>query len=161
MKQDKSNEVLIKKIFADTDYKLTYQPNMEDYLLSHACFVVPACFACCYTNANLKKIAKDKIYLDRIIQANIERYSALEKARHKILPNDEDYRSKRYYKICFFLYRLLCFTSLGKICVSDQAMNATSEMLTLNSDLKRIFDETNANYDQWKSSQNEVSSYLK
>ena len=161
LKQNESNEALIKKIFADTDYKLTYQPNMEDYLLSHACFVVPACFACYYTNGNLKKISNDKIYLDRVIQANIEGYSALEKAGHKILPDDEDYKSKRYYKICFFLYRLLCFTSLGKICVSDHAMNATSEMSALNSDLKRIFDKTNANYDQWKSLEKEVSSYLK
>lgn len=161
LKQDKSNEILIKKIFADTDYKVTYQPNMEDYLLSHACFVVPACFACYYTNGNLKKISKDKAYLDRIIQANIEGYSALEKAGHKILPDDEDYNSKRYYKICFFLYKLLCSTSLGKICVSDHAMNAIEEMSALNNDLKRIFDENNANYDQWKSLENEVSAYLK
>lgn len=45
----------------------------------------------------------------------------------------------------------MCATSLGKICVSDHAMNATGEMSALNRDLKQFFDETGAEYPVWKS----------
>ena len=40
-----SNEKLIRKIFTDTKYKVVYEPRMEDYLLCHAAFVIPAAFA--------------------------------------------------------------------------------------------------------------------
>ncbi len=40
-----SNERLIGEIFNGTKYKVTYEPNMGDYLLCHAAFVIPAVFA--------------------------------------------------------------------------------------------------------------------
>ena len=40
-----SNKALIDEIFAGTRYKVVYQPNMGDYLLCHAAFVMPAAFA--------------------------------------------------------------------------------------------------------------------
>lgn len=42
---DRSNEQLIGQIFDGTKYKVVYEPNMEDYLLCHAAFVMPAAFA--------------------------------------------------------------------------------------------------------------------
>ena len=50
-----SNKHLIDQIFDGTKYKVTYEPNMEDYLLCHAAFVLPAAFACYKTDGNLKK----------------------------------------------------------------------------------------------------------
>ena len=41
-----SNEQLIGQIFAGTKYKVTYEPNMGDYLLFHAAFVLPLAFSC-------------------------------------------------------------------------------------------------------------------
>ncbi len=35
-----SNKQLIEKIFNGTKYKVVYEPNMEDYLLCHAAFVL-------------------------------------------------------------------------------------------------------------------------
>ena len=40
-----SNEALIHQIFEGTKFKVVYEPNMEDYLLCHAAFVMPAAFA--------------------------------------------------------------------------------------------------------------------
>ena len=37
-----SNAELIGEIFGGTKYKVVYEPNMEDYLLCHAAFVMPA-----------------------------------------------------------------------------------------------------------------------
>lgn len=49
-----SNEALIGRIFEGTKYKVAYEPNMGDYLLCHAAFVLPAAFACYKTDGDLK-----------------------------------------------------------------------------------------------------------
>ena len=50
-----SDKQLIGRIFHGTKYKVVYEPNMEDYLLCHAAFVMPAAFACYKTDGDLKK----------------------------------------------------------------------------------------------------------
>ena len=72
-----SQEALVQEIFAGTKYKVTYEPNMEDYLLCHAAFVLPAVFACYKTDGDLKKLKRDNAYLNRLIDANIEGYRAI------------------------------------------------------------------------------------
>ena len=54
-----SNEALIGQIFAGTKYKVAYEPNMGDYLLCHAAFVLPVAFACYKTDGDLKKLKGD------------------------------------------------------------------------------------------------------
>lgn len=81
-----SNERLIGEIFGGTKYKVVYQPDMEDYLLCHAAFVIPAAFACYKTDGNLKKLRGNTEYLNRLIDANIEGYRAIKNAGHEILP---------------------------------------------------------------------------
>lgn len=71
LRSDPSNEKLIGKIFDNTKYKVVYEPNMEDYLLCHAAFVIPATFACYKTDGNLKKLKGNTAYLNRLIEANI------------------------------------------------------------------------------------------
>ncbi len=159
LKNVRSNEQLIREIFAGTKVKATYQPNMGDYLLCHAAFVTPVAFACYYTDGDLKRIKKNKAYLNQIIDANIEGYSAIENAGHEILPDpDKNYHSRRYRRMCYTVYKIMCATVIGKICASDHALNATEEMSALNEGLKKFFDAHRAvcpNYrklekDAWK-----------
>ena len=70
-----SNKQLIGQIFCGTKYKVVYEPNMEDYLLCHAAFVMPAVFACYKTDGDLKKLRRNTVYLGRVIDANIEGYT--------------------------------------------------------------------------------------
>lgn len=96
-----SNERLIGQIFEGTKYKVVYEPNMGDYLLCHAAFVIPATFACYKTDGNLKKLKGATEYLNRLIDANIEGYRAIRNAGHEILPrSDKDFESKAYRKLC-------------------------------------------------------------
>lgn len=156
-----SNEALIHEIFAGTKYKVVYESNMEDFLLCHAAFVLPAVFACYKTDGDLKKCKGDTAYLSRLIDANIEGYRAIKNAEHEILPrSDADFESAAYRKTCLRFFKLLCATSLGKICVSDHAMNATGEMAALNRDLKQFFDETGAKYPTWQELEKEAGKYL-
>ena len=157
-----SNAGLIGEIFRGTKYKVVYEPNMEDYLLCHAAFVMPAVFACYKTDGNLKKLRGNTTYLNRLIDANIEGYRAIKNAGHEILPKaDADFESKKYRKTCLRFFKLMCATSLGKLCASDHAMNAIDEMSALNRDIKRFFDENGAAYPVWQELERETGRYLR
>ena len=157
-----SNEPLIGRIFEGTKYKAVYQPNMGDYLLCHAAFVIPAAFACYKTDGNLKKLKGNTAYLSRMIDANIEGYRAIRNAGHEILPKEgEDFEGAAYRKTCLRFFKLMCATSLGTICASDHAMNAVGEMSALNRDLKAFFDEQGAPYPVWRELEGEAGRYLK
>lgn len=157
-----SNEALIGQIFQGTKYKVVYEPNMGDYLLCHAAFVLPAAFACYHTDGDLKKLKGDTAYLSRMLDANIEGYRAIRNAGHTILPKeDTDFEGAAYRRTCLRFFRLMCATSLGKICASDHAMNAVEEMSALNRDLKRFFDENGASYPVWQSLEKDAGKYLR
>ena len=157
-----SKERLVQEIFAGTKYKVTYEPNVGDYLLCHAAFVLPAVFACYKTDGNLKKQKGDNAYLNRLIDANIGGYRAIRNAGHEILPDaDKEFEGAKYRKTCFRFFKLMCATVLGKICASDHAMNAVDEMRALNRDMKAFFDVTGAKYPVWKTLEAECGSYLR
>ncbi len=157
-----SNEGLIRQIFDGTKFRVVYEPNMGDYLLCHAAFVIPAAFACYKTDGDLKKLKGNTAYLNRLIDANIEGYRAIRNAGHEILPKaDTEFEGAAYRKTCLRFFKLMCATSLGKICASDHAMNAVDEMGALNRDLKRFFDEKGAEYPVWRELEKECGRYLK
>lgn len=157
-----SNEQLIGRIFGDTKYKVIYESNMEDFLLCHAAFVLPAVFACYKTDGDLKKLKGNTAYLNRLVDANIEGYHAIKNAGHSILPKeDENFESEAYRKTCLRFFKLMCATIIGKICVSDHAMNAVDEMSALNLDMKKFFDENGAEYPVWTELEKECGRYLK
>ena len=157
-----SQEALVGEIFAGTRYKVEYEPNMGDYLLCHAAFVIPAAFACYKTDGDLKKLKGNTAYLNRLIDANIEGYRAIRSAGHEILPKgDKDFEGAAYRKTCLRFFKLMCATSLGKICASDHAMNAVEEMSALDRDLERFFAENGAEYPVWKALEKECGRYIK
>ena len=157
-----SQERPVQEIFEGTKYKVTYEPNTEDYLLCHAAFVLPVVFACYKTDGSLKKLKKDNAYLNRLIDANIEGYRAIRNAGHEILPDaDKEFEGEAYRTTCFRFFKLMCATVLGKICASDHAMNAVDEMSALNRDMKAFFDATGAECPVWQSLEAECGDCLK
>ena len=156
-----SNEGLISRIFDGAKYRVAYEPNMGDYLLCHAAFVLPAAFACYKTDGSLKRLKGNTAYLGRMIDANIDGYRAIRSAGHEILPKgDQDFEGAAYRKTCLRFFKLMCATSLGKICASDHAMNAIDEMSALNRDLKQFFDQNGAEYPVWRQLEKEAAKYL-
>lgn len=156
-----SDEQLMQKIFAGTGYKVTYEPNMGDYLLCHAAFVLPVAFACYKTDGDLKRLKGDTAYFNKMADANVEGYRALKNSGHAILPkDDEEFEGEKYRKTCVKFFTLMCATGLGKVCASDHAMNAIEEMSTLNRDLKKLFEENGASYPVWKEMEKDAEKYL-
>lgn len=134
---------------------------MGDYLLCHAAFVLPTAFACYKTDGDLKKLKGNTAYLSRMIDANIEGCRAIRSAGHTILPKeDTDFESAAYRKTCLRFFKLICAASLGKICVSDHAMDAVDEMSALDRDLKRFFEEAGADDPVWQALEREAGKYL-
>ena len=163
IKGHRLNESLINSIFHRSGYRVAYEDHMESYLLSHAAYVLPIVFACYKADGNLRKLRNDKKYLNRIIDANIEGYRAIEKAGYMIRPaSDSNYESEDYRRLCYRFLRLLCtFKGLGRICAADHAMNAVDEMRALNRDIKEIFDQAGAEYSIWKSLEEAAEAYIK
>ena len=111
---------------------------------------------------DLKKLRGETAYLSRMLDANIEGYRAIRNAGHVILPkSDADFEGAAYRKTCLRFFRLMCATSLGKLCASDHAMNAVGEMGALDRDLKAFFDEHGADYPVWRALEQEAGRYLK
>ena len=161
LKDAPSSEPLIREIFDGTRIKATYQPNMGDYLLCHAAFVTPVAFACYYCDGDLRRIKNNKAYLNQIIDANIEGYAAIEKAGHEILPaSDKDYRSRKYRRMCYLVYKIMCATVIGKICASDHALNAVEEMSALNNGMKSFFDAHQAYCPNYRKLERDAGRYL-
>ena len=89
------------------------------------------------------------------------KYRAIRNAGHEILPKaDSDFEGKAYRRTCLCFFKLMCATSLGKICASDHAMNAVDEMSALNRDLKAFFEENGAAYPAWRELEQEAGRYL-
>ena len=110
---------------------------------------------------DLKKLRGDTAYLSRVLDANIEGYRAIRDAGHTILPKeDADFEGEKYRKTCLRFFKLMCATSLGKLCASDHAMNAIDEMSALNRDLKKFFDANGAAYPVWQALEAEAGRYL-
>ena len=157
-----SGKALIDEVFAGTKIKAVYEPNMGDYLLCHAAFVLPAAFACYKTDGDLRKLKGNTAYLNRLIDANLEGYRAIRNAGHEILPKaDKNFESAAYRKTCLRFFKLMCATSLGKICASDHAMNAVEEMNALNGDIRQFFENTGAAYPTWQALEQECGRYLR
>ena len=134
---------------------------MGDYLLCHAAFVLPAAFACYATDGQLKKLKGNTAYLTKLLEANIEGYRAIRQAGHEILPaEDANFESESYRKTVLRFFRLMCATVLGKICVSDHAMNAVDEMSALNRDIKAFYDKVGAAYPVWQELEIGATRYL-
>ena len=97
----------------------------------------------------------------QLLDANIEGYRAIRNAGHTILPKeDADFEGEKYRRTCLRFFKLMCATSLGKLCASDHAMNAIDEMSALNRDLRKFFDEHGAAYPVWQELEAEAGRYL-
>jgi 2-dehydropantoate 2-reductase len=162
VKGSQLNKQFIDSIFKGTKYKIVYEPNMEDWLLCHAAAVIPAAFACYYTDGNLKKVKKDKDYLNKLVDAVIEGYAAIKMAGHSLLPkSEESFETKKFKRVNYRLFKILAATFLGRICVSDHAMNAVDEMGKLALDLQKFMDESGAKYPVWTELKQNTCGYLK
>ena len=134
---DISND-FIRKIFKETKIKVNIDNKMNDYLKSHACAVLPLVFASYKVNGNLKLLKKDKEYSLKIMDAIVEGYNVLKALGYEILPKNEYETCANKKKLCAFIYRFMFSNFIGKICISDHAMNTKKEFILLNTEFENL-----------------------
>jgi 2-dehydropantoate 2-reductase len=122
---------LLEKAFSGTHFHFNYTEKMDEWLKSHAAFILPIALACYYTNGNLKRIAGDKKFLNLMIDAIDDAYRILEACGYSVEPkeNAEYVRDKR--QKCYRMFKVLCATPLGRLACCDHAMAAKDEMRCL------------------------------
>ncbi|WP_022763428.1 ketopantoate reductase family protein [Butyrivibrio sp. AD3002] len=161
LKGNPSGEAFIRNVFSGTNFKVVYEPNMTDWLLCHAASVIPIAFACYYANGDIKKLKRDKAYINRIMDATIAAYAILEDNGHEIMPDsDKDFRNPKFKKKYIPFYQFIFATKLGKLCTSDHAMNAIDEMSALNRDFKEYIEEYGDIPQAWIDFEKDTNGYL-
>ncbi len=156
-----SQEIFIRNVFFGTNYKVVYESNMTDWLLCHAASVIPIAFACYYAKGDIKKLRRDKAYINRIMDAAIAAYTVLEDNGHEILPDsDKDFRNPKFKKKYLPFYKFIFATKLGKLCTSDHAMNAVDEMSALNRDFKAYIGRYGDIPKPWTDLERDTNGYL-
>ena len=134
----KYNSDVIDSIFEDTGIKVCKMRDMDSWLKTHAAFILPLAFACYYADGDLKKIKREKELLNTLIDAVREGYEVVEEADFEIVPyEDYEYVTTNRRK-CYFFFKLLCSTFLGKMAVSEHAMSGVQEMRILTAEFDKL-----------------------
>lgn len=131
---DHSYQPMLTQAFAGTHYQLRFCENMDAWLKCHLVFIMPLVFACYYANGDLRKIAGDRVMLNRLIDCMDEGYQIVEACGYPITPaGDDDFVRKTRGK-CYWFLKLMAATPIGKLACSDHAMAAKHEMIRLKDD---------------------------
>lgn len=132
------NDEWINSIFQGTKMRLTIENKMDDWLKSHAAFILPFVYAAYYTEYNYRKIKNNKVFLYKIIDSVREYYEVLKGLGYEVLPKS-DYEFVTSKKIrCYMFLKLCCYTALGDLCVCDHAKNGKDEMIKLNDEFRKL-----------------------
>ncbi|HPZ00993.1 MAG TPA: hypothetical protein PLS28_05950, partial [Clostridiales bacterium] len=134
----KESDAFIRSVFKGTSIKVTIENKMDDYLKVHGCAVLPLVFASYKAEGNLKRLKHDKAYSMKIMDATVEGYDVLKKLGYEILPHGEYENCTEKKALGAFLYRFMFSNFLGKLCISDHAMNAREEFSLMNLEFEKL-----------------------
>jgi 2-dehydropantoate 2-reductase len=139
----------VRQTFTGIKYTLTISADMDAWLKCHAAFIVPIIFACYYADGDLRKIAGDKKFLNRLLDAISEAYNMVKAAGYPIMPPEDDGFLERGRSKTYWMLKLMAATPLGKLAASDHAMSAPAEMHRLYDDFCRIKEKAGIETPAW------------
>lgn len=125
---DESFYPILRQTFSRTRYQLEFNPNIDAWLKCHIAFVMPLCFAVYYAHGDLRKIAGNKVFINKIIDSIDEGYQMIQACGIPLEPPSslEYVREKR--GSCYRMLKIFTATPIGKLACSDHAMAAKDEM---------------------------------
>lgn len=146
---DDSWRPTLERAFAKTSYRLRISENMDAWLKCHVAFVLPICFACYAADGDLRKIAGNRYFLDRTIDAVQEGYRVVRACGYPVEPKeDEDLVTSHRLK-CRLMLRLMAATPIGRLAASDHAMAAKAEMRRLYDDFCNLKQKAGIDTPAW------------
>ena len=125
---------VLERAFAGTRYPVTVSRNMGAWLKCHTAFILPIAFACYFTGGAQKKIAWNRAYLFKMIDAIAESYRVLRACGCPVEPREDEDFILRHRQKCYWMLRLMAATPIGRLACSDHAMSAKAE-------IRRLYDD--------------------
>lgn len=118
----------VQRLFEGTDYKLSWQGDMESYLLCHVAAILPLGYLSYICGGNLRK--STDVQRKMMLEASHEAYEFLKAKGITIYPvNDDKYFEKGMCgRLMGFLYFVMAKTKIGDLAACEHCRNAVSEM---------------------------------
>ena len=146
--------------FEGTHYKLTYYSDMDEWLKCHIAFILPVCYVCYACNGDLHRATKQQ--RGAILDAAYEACLMLKDAGIPVndANNTDNFQpgtsARRKMEAMVFT---MTKTPLGRLCVSDHAMHAVSEMKYLDEAFDALRRQTGTAMPMWEKLRNEMPSW--
>lgn len=149
---------VITAAFEKTGYRLTWEQNMEGWLLSHAAHILPTAYICYSHDCHLRRTSKEQISL--VVDAIVEAHKMLKKLGYTIRPNGEEeaYKEKRKKKQRA-LY-LMVKTPAGKFVISTHCAHAVPEMTALDQKFEELKGKSVVSMPAWDKLRSEAATVL-
>lgn len=144
--------------FEKTGYQLTWEQNMEGWLLSHAAHILPTAYICYSVNCNLRRTSKEQIHL--AIDAIAEAHKMLKKLGYPIRPDGEEEAYKENRKKKQRLLYLMVKTPAGKYVISTHCSHATLEMSALDQKFEELRTKAGVSMPAWDNLRNKAIAVL-
>ena len=150
----------LKTAFDGAKYKLTFYGDMDEWLKCHIAFVLPACYVCYACNGDLHRATKQQ--RGAILDAAYEACLMLKDAGIPLNDsnNTDNFQpgtsARRKMEAMVFT---MTKTPLGRLCVSDHAMHAVSEMKYLDEVFDALRRQTGTAMPMWEKLRNEMPSW--
>lgn len=149
--------IRLKTAFDGVKYKLTFYSDMDEWLKCHIAFILPVCYVCYACNGDLHRATKQQraAMLDAA-------YEGCEMLKAVGIPVN-DAENTNYYKpgtpgrrqmeaMVFAMAK----TPLGRLCASDHAMHAVSEMRYLDEAFEALRKQAGTAMPMWEKLRKEM-----
>ena len=150
----------LKTAFDGVKYKLTFYPDMDEWLKCHIAFILPICYVCYACNGDLTRATKQQ--RGAILDAA---YECCEMLKALGIPvNDADNtdcykpggpRRRQTEAMVFVMAK----TALGRLCASDHAMHAVGEMKYLDEAFEGLRRQAGTPMPMWEKLRSEMPSW--
>lgn len=144
--------------FNNTGYQLTWEQNMEGWLLSHAAHILPTAYICYSVDCNLRRTSKEQIRL--AIDATSEAHKMLKKLGYPIRPDGEEEAYKEKRKKKQRLLYLMVKTPAGKYVISTHCSHAVPEMSALDQKFEELKRKAGVSMPAWDNLRNQAIAFL-
>ena len=143
--------------FAGVKYKLTFYSDMDEWLKCHLALILPVCYVCYACNGDLTRATRQQ--RGAMIDAAYEACLMLKDAGIPVndKENTDVYKpgsaGRRQVEA---MVLVMAKTPLGRLCASDHAMNAVSEMKYLDEAFEALRRQTGTAMPMWEKLRSEM-----
>ena len=150
----------LKTAFDGVKYKLSFYPDMDEWLKCHAAFILPICYVCYACNGELPRATKQQ--RGAILDAAYEACLMLKAIGIPVndADNTENFKpgtaGRRQMEAMLFV---MAKTPIGRLCASDHAMHAVGEMRYLDDAFEAMRKQAGTAMPMWEKLRSEMPSW--